>query len=51
MDTIKFEWDENKNQTNQKKHGISFEEAKEELEKLGLQIEEGEQVYSKRSFL
>ena len=28
MDTIKFEWDENKNQTNQKKHGISFEEAK-----------------------
>ena len=29
MDTIKFEWDENKNQTNQKKHGISFEEAKE----------------------
>ena len=23
------EWDENKNQTNQKKHGISFEEAKE----------------------
>ena len=29
MDTLKFEWDENKNQTNQKKHGISFEEAKE----------------------
>lgn len=24
---IKFEWDENKNQTNQRKHGISFEEA------------------------
>ena len=24
MDTIKFEWDENKNQTNQKKHGISL---------------------------
>ena len=23
-----FEWDENKNQINQKKHGISFEEAK-----------------------
>lgn len=23
-----FEWDENKNQTNQRKHGISFEEAK-----------------------
>lgn len=27
MDTIKFEWDENKNQINQRKHGISFEEA------------------------
>ncbi len=28
METIKFEWDENKNQINQRKHGISFEEAK-----------------------
>ena len=27
MDTIKFEWDENKNLINQKKHKISFEEA------------------------
>lgn len=26
---MQFEWDENKNQLNQKKHGISFEEAKE----------------------
>ncbi|WP_411728422.1 BrnT family toxin [Methyloglobulus sp.] len=25
---IKFEWDEVKNESNQKKHGISFEEAK-----------------------
>ena len=24
---LKFEWDDNKNQTNIKKHGISFEEA------------------------
>ena len=24
---LKFEWDENKNQTNIKKHGVSFEEA------------------------
>jgi len=24
---IRFEWDENKNQTNQRKHHISFEEA------------------------
>ena len=23
-----YEWDENKNQSNQKKHGISFEDAK-----------------------
>lgn len=25
---MRFEWDENKNETNQKKHGISFETAK-----------------------
>ncbi|MDE6133406.1 MAG: BrnT family toxin [Oscillospiraceae bacterium] len=29
MDIIIFEWDENKNTINKKKHGISFEEAKE----------------------
>ena len=28
MDTLRFEWDENKNQINQHKHGVSFEEAK-----------------------
>lgn len=28
MDRIKFEWDQNKNELNQKKHKISFEEAK-----------------------
>lgn len=27
MDMIRFEWDENKNRTNQNKHGISFTEA------------------------
>ena len=27
MNEISFEWDENKNLINQKKHGISFEEA------------------------
>ena len=27
MNGIKFEWDENKNETNKKKHSISFEEA------------------------
>lgn len=27
MESINFEWDENKNQINQKKHGIDFEEA------------------------
>lgn len=25
---MNFEWDENKNQINQRKHGISFEEAR-----------------------
>ena len=28
METIQFEWHENKNQINQRKHGISFQEAK-----------------------
>lgn len=28
MDIIQFEWDNNKNATNKKKHKISFEEAK-----------------------
>ena len=28
METIQFEWDENKNQINQRKHGISFRKAK-----------------------
>lgn len=28
MDTITFEWDENKNAINKRKHGVSFEEAK-----------------------
>ena len=29
METISFEWDENKNTINKQKHGLSFEEAKE----------------------
>lgn len=28
MDTIRFEWDEHKDQLNRRKHGISFDEAK-----------------------
>ena len=28
MEIIKFEWDENKNRINLRKHGVSFEEAK-----------------------
>ncbi len=28
MDNINFEWNEKKNQINQRKHGINFEEAK-----------------------
>jgi len=28
MNSLKFEWDENKNISNQKKHQVSFEEAK-----------------------
>ena len=29
MDTLRFEWDPNKNEVNKKKHGLSFETAKE----------------------
>lgn len=29
METLYFEWDENKNEINKKKHGLSFETAKE----------------------
>lgn len=29
METINFEWDENKNEINKKKHGLSFETAQE----------------------
>ena len=29
MDMLKFEWDPNKNEINKKKHGLSFEEARE----------------------
>ncbi len=29
MDNIKFEWDENKNEINKHKHGLSFEDAME----------------------
>ena len=28
MDRLKFSWDERKNKSNRKKHGVSFEEAK-----------------------
>lgn len=29
MESLKFEWDENKNDVNKKKHGLSFETAQE----------------------
>lgn len=29
MENVKFEWDEKKNEINKKKHGLSFEEARE----------------------
>lgn len=31
MDTLRFEWDPNKNEINKKKHGLSFEAAKEDF--------------------
>lgn len=32
MDELYFEWDENKNEINRSKHGLSFEDAKEVFE-------------------
>ena len=29
METLKYEWDENKNEINKRKHGLSFETARE----------------------
>ncbi|MDE6678344.1 MAG: BrnT family toxin [Ruminococcus sp.] len=29
MEELRFQWDENKNELNKRKHGLSFEEAKE----------------------
>lgn len=31
MDILEFEWDNNKNEINKKKHKISFEEAKNSI--------------------
>ncbi len=47
MDEIKFEWDENKNRSNQQKHGISFDEAKTVLFDMdAIVIDDPEQYYN-----
>jgi uncharacterized DUF497 family protein len=35
IDMIEFEWDENKNESNRKKHGIWFEEAQQVFDDAG----------------
>ena len=41
MKDIKFIWDKNKNDINKKKHGLSFEEAKEATKNEKIIYQEG----------
>ena len=52
METIQFEWDENKNQINQRKHGISFREAKTVFyDKEALLIDDPEHSQEEKRFI
>jgi len=47
MDEITFQWDERKNRENQRKHGVSFEEARSSL---GITEYKGARILNPRSF-
>jgi len=52
MRLFQFEWDESKNKTNIKKHGVSFEEAQSVfLDECGLLIEDPEHSETEDRFL
>lgn len=52
MEPIKFAWDENKNVTNKKKHGVSFEEAQTVFYDVGaLLIDDPEHSQDEERFI
>ena len=52
MNSLKFEWDENKNISNQKKHDVSFEEAKTVFsDELGRLIHDPDHSVSEERFI
>ncbi len=52
MNSIQFEWDENKNIINQLKHGISFEDAKSVFyDDYGILIADTEHSFDEERFL
>jgi hypothetical protein len=52
MNKINFEWDENKNQINQRKHNISFEEAKTVFyDEMALVIDDPEHSEEEERFI
>ncbi len=52
MNSLNFEWDENKNLSNQKKHGISSEEAKTVFsDELGRLISDPDQSEGEERFI
>lgn len=52
MEEIRFEWDENKNEINKKKHKISFEEAKTVFyDSEALVISDPEHLQEKERFI
>ena len=52
MEKIKFEWDENKNRINKKKHGLSFETAQEVFyDKSAILFDDPDHSYEEERFL
>ena len=52
MKRLEFEWDENKNKLNQRKHGVSFEEARSVFyDEAALVIDDPEHSISEARFI
>lgn len=52
MNKVRFIWDENKNELNKKKHGISFEEAKEVfIDENAILFDDPDHSYEEERFL
>ena len=52
MSSLKFDWDDNKNVLNQKKHGVSFDEAKTVFaDELGRLIPDPDHSFGEERFI